>query len=58
MITPTRIAIIAASIIITGFALAREPKELIDARRNFEALRHPASDAPANRWPFQCLAFT
>ena len=36
-----RIAIIAASIIITGFALAQEPKELIDARRNFEALKHP-----------------
>jgi hypothetical protein len=47
-----RIAIIATSIIITGFALAQEPKELIDARRNFEALRNLTSDAPANAGRF------
>ena len=36
-----RITIIGAAIIINGSALAQAPKELIDARRRFEALKHP-----------------
>jgi len=37
-----RLAIIAAAIVGAGSVLAQAPKELIDARRKFEALKHPS----------------
>ena len=36
-----RVAILSAVMVFAASALAQEPKELIAARRNFEALRHP-----------------
>jgi hypothetical protein len=36
-----RVAILSAVIVAPASALAQEPKELVDARRRFEALKHP-----------------
>jgi len=38
----TRIAILVTAIAVATSAVAQEPKELHDARRQFEALRHPS----------------
>src|SRR6266550_3496968 len=38
----TRIAILVTAIAVAASAVAQEPKELRDARRQFEALKHPS----------------